>query len=81
MYEAFAAPGRMHVQIAEMPAGQRYLWTARAVTRRRGGWGEPGKTFAIGLGYEIRHTHRRRARRAAAGTSRAGRRSRWPVLR
>ncbi|GAA2439129.1 short-chain fatty acyl-CoA regulator family protein [Streptomyces pulveraceus] len=58
VYEAFAAPGRIHVQIAAMPDGQRYLWTARAVTRHRGGWGEPGKTFAIGLGCEIRHAHR-----------------------
>ncbi len=51
-------PGRIHVQIAEMPDGQSYLWTARAGTRHRGGWGEPGKTFAIGLGCEIRHAHR-----------------------
>ena len=58
VYEAFAAPGRIHVQIAEMPDGQRYLWTARALTRHRGGWGEPGKTFAIGLGCEIRHASR-----------------------
>ncbi|MFI1472261.1 short-chain fatty acyl-CoA regulator family protein [Streptomyces wuyuanensis] len=58
VYEAFAAPGRIHVQIARMPDGSRYLWTARAVTRHRGGWGEPGKTFAIGLGCEIRHAHR-----------------------
>ncbi|MFF2701478.1 short-chain fatty acyl-CoA regulator family protein [Streptomyces cyaneofuscatus] len=58
VYEAFAAPGRIHVQIASMPDGQRYLWTARAVTRHRGGWGEPGKTFAIGLGCEIRHAGR-----------------------
>ncbi|MFD9284927.1 short-chain fatty acyl-CoA regulator family protein [Streptomyces mirabilis] len=58
VYEAFAAPGRIHVQIAEMPDGQRYLWTARALTRHRGGWGEPGKTYAIGLGCEIRHATR-----------------------
>ncbi|MFF3448401.1 short-chain fatty acyl-CoA regulator family protein [Streptomyces sp. NPDC002667] len=58
VYEAFAGPGRIHVQIAEMPDGQRYLWTARAISRHRGGWGEPGKTFAIGLGCEIRHAHR-----------------------
>jgi predicted transcriptional regulator/plasmid maintenance system antidote protein VapI len=58
VYEAFTAPGRIHVQIAEMPDGRRYLWTARAITRHRGGWGEPGKTFAIGLGCEIRHAHR-----------------------
>lgn len=58
VYEAFASPGRVHVQVAEMPDGQRYLWTARTVTRNRGGWGEPGKTFAIGLGCELRHAHR-----------------------
>ncbi|GGP81203.1 MULTISPECIES: short-chain fatty acyl-CoA regulator family protein [Streptomyces] len=58
VYEAFVAPGRIHVQVAAMPDGQRYLWTARAVTRHRGGWGEPGKTFAIGLGCEIRHASR-----------------------
>ncbi|MFJ3927384.1 short-chain fatty acyl-CoA regulator family protein [Streptomyces sp. NPDC090022] len=58
VYEAFASPGRIHVQVAAMPDGQRYLWTARAVTRHRGGWGEPGKTFAIGLGCEIRHASR-----------------------
>ncbi|MEV5379118.1 short-chain fatty acyl-CoA regulator family protein [Streptomyces nondiastaticus] len=58
VYEAFAAPGRIQVQIAAMPDGQRYLWTARTVTRQRGGWGEPGKSFAIGLGCEIRHAGR-----------------------
>uniref|UniRef100_A0AAU2VFQ9 Short-chain fatty acyl-CoA regulator family protein n=1 Tax=Streptomyces sp. NBC_00003 TaxID=2903608 RepID=A0AAU2VFQ9_9ACTN len=58
VYEAFTAPDRIHVQIAAMPDGQRYLWTARTVTRHRGGWGRPGKTFAIGLGCEIRHASR-----------------------
>ncbi|MFB6806936.1 short-chain fatty acyl-CoA regulator family protein [Streptomyces sp. NPDC056387] len=58
VYEAFASPGRIHVQVAAMPDGQRHLWTARAVTRHRGGWGEPGKTFAIGLGCEVRHASR-----------------------
>ncbi|MEV6207848.1 short-chain fatty acyl-CoA regulator family protein [Kitasatospora sp. NPDC051914] len=58
VYEAFASPGRVHVQVAAMPDGQRYLWTARAVTRSPGGWGRPGKTFAIGLGCELRHAGR-----------------------
>ncbi|MGW6723513.1 short-chain fatty acyl-CoA regulator family protein [Streptomyces sp. NPDC054995] len=53
-----SSASRIHVQIAAMPDGQRYLWTARAVTPHRGGWGEPGKTFAIGLGCEIRHAGR-----------------------
>ncbi|WP_354645349.1 short-chain fatty acyl-CoA regulator family protein [Kitasatospora camelliae] len=58
VYQAFAAPGRVHVQVASMPDGRRYLWTARAVTRSPGGWGRPGKTFAIGLGCELRHAAR-----------------------
>ncbi|MFF8482039.1 short-chain fatty acyl-CoA regulator family protein [Streptomyces antibioticus] len=58
VYEAFSSPGRIHVQIAEMPDSRRYLWTARAITRHRGGWGDPGRTYAIGLGCEIRHAHR-----------------------
>lgn len=53
VYEAFASPGRVQVQMAAMPDGQRYLWTARTVTRYRGGWGEPGKTFAIGMGCKV----------------------------
>lgn len=58
VYEAFASPGRIHVQVAAMPDGRRHLWTARAVTRHGGGWGEPGKTYAIGLGCELRHAAR-----------------------
>ncbi|UED85550.1 short-chain fatty acyl-CoA regulator family protein [Streptomyces profundus] len=58
VYEAFAAPGRIHVQIAAMPDGERYLWIARTVTRRQGGWGDPAKSFAIGLGCEIPHAAR-----------------------
>ncbi|GAA2748839.1 short-chain fatty acyl-CoA regulator family protein [Kitasatospora cinereorecta] len=58
VYEAFASPGRVHVQVAAMPDGRRHLWTARTVTRSPGGWGRPGKTFAIGLGCELRHAAR-----------------------
>ena len=58
VYEAFATPGRVHVQVAAMPDGRRYLWTARTVVRAPGGWGRPGKVFAIGLGCELRHAPR-----------------------
>lgn len=58
VYEAFAAPGRVLTQIAEMPDGQRYFWIARTVSRRRGGWNSPTKTFAVGLGCELRHAER-----------------------
>jgi predicted transcriptional regulator/DNA-binding XRE family transcriptional regulator len=58
VYEAFSAPGRPVVQVAAMPDGQRYLWIARTITRHHGGFGQPGKVYAIGLGCEIRHASR-----------------------
>ncbi|MFV2018467.1 short-chain fatty acyl-CoA regulator family protein [Micromonospora sp. LOL_023] len=58
VYEAFGAPGRVVTQIAAMPDGQRYLWIARTVIRHNGGYGQPGKVYAIGLGCETRHAGR-----------------------
>lgn len=58
VYEAFGAPGRVVTQVAAMPDGERYLWIARTVTRHHGGYGRPGKVFAIGLGCETRHAGR-----------------------
>ncbi|MFY1632795.1 short-chain fatty acyl-CoA regulator family protein [Solwaraspora sp. WMMB335] len=58
VYEAFSSPGRVVTQIAAMPDGQRYLWIARTIIRHHGGYGQPGKAYAIGLGCEIRHAGR-----------------------
>ncbi|GAA3525078.1 short-chain fatty acyl-CoA regulator family protein [Amycolatopsis ultiminotia] len=58
VYEAFGAPGRILTQIAELPDGKKYFWLARTVTQAAGGHGDPGKTFAIGLGCELRHAGR-----------------------
>lgn len=58
VYETFAYPGKIMRQIAEMPDGRRYLWIARTVERRAARFGQPGKTFAIGLGCELRHAGR-----------------------
>ncbi|PKW16728.1 hypothetical protein A8926_4602 [Saccharopolyspora spinosa] len=58
VYEAFSAPGRILTQIAELPDGKKYFWIARTVNRAVGGHGHPGKTFAIGLGCELRQAHR-----------------------
>ncbi|OYO11629.1 Cro/Cl family transcriptional regulator [Enemella evansiae] len=58
VYEAFSSPGRIVTQIAELPDGKKYFWLARTVHRSTGGYGDPGKTFAIGLGCELRHAHR-----------------------
>ncbi|GAA4486940.1 acetate metabolism transcriptional regulator RamB [Rhodococcus olei] len=58
VYETFAYPGKIITQIAQMPDGRNYLWVARTVERRASRYGQPGKTFAIGLGCELRHAHR-----------------------
>lgn len=58
VYETFANPGKILVQIAQMPDGRTYMWVARTVERRASRFGQPGKTFAIGLGCELRHAHR-----------------------
>ncbi len=51
-------PGKIMTQIAQMPDGRNYLWVARTVERRAQRYGQPGKTFAIGLGCELRHAPR-----------------------
>src|ERR1044072_7171990 len=55
VYETFASPGKIGVQIAEMPDGRAYLWVARTVERRAHRYGQPGKTLAIGVGSGVRH--------------------------
>ena len=58
VYETFASPGKILTQIAEMPDGRDYFWVSRTVERRAARYGQPGKTFAIGLGCELRHAGR-----------------------
>ncbi len=58
VYETFGSPGKILVQIARMPDGREYLWVARTVERRAARYGQAGKTFAIGLGCELRHAAR-----------------------
>ena len=58
VYEAFAHPGEIQTQLAQMPDGRNYLWVARTVSRRYGGYGTLGKTFAIGLGCDLRDAPR-----------------------
>jgi len=58
VYDAFARPGEIQVQLAQMPDGRSYLWVARTVSRRYGGYGAPPKTFAIALGCDLRDARR-----------------------
>lgn len=58
VYEAFAQPTKILTQVAQMPDGRTYLWIARTVQHRIGGYGTTGKLFAVGLGCDIRHASR-----------------------
>jgi predicted transcriptional regulator/transcriptional regulator with XRE-family HTH domain len=58
VYEAFAQPGKILRQVAQMPDGRTYLWIARAVSRSQGSFGTPDKTYAIGLGCDVQHASR-----------------------
>ena len=58
VYEAFTQPGQILRQLAKLPDGRVYLWIARTVSRGAGGYGTPRKTFAIGLGCDVRHAER-----------------------
>jgi len=58
VYEAFARPGKILTQLAQMPDGRTYLWIARCISRQRGGFAAPARTFAVALGCDVRHAHR-----------------------
>ncbi|GEO80710.1 short-chain fatty acyl-CoA regulator family protein [Pararhodospirillum oryzae] len=58
VHDAFATPGRTLTQLARMPDGRRTLWVARTVIHQRGGFGQPEKVFALGLGCDLRHAPR-----------------------
>ena len=39
VYEAFSQPGNILTQLSRMPDGRTYLWIARTVAHRSGGYG------------------------------------------
>src|SRR3984885_5133742 len=55
VYEAFSSPGRVLTQLARMPDERSYLWIARTVSHKSGGYESLNKTFAVALGCDIRH--------------------------
>lgn len=55
VHEAFGQPGRILVQVAEMPDGVRYLCVAKAIVKPSGAYTEPERRYAIGLGCEVGH--------------------------
>lgn len=60
VYDAFATPGMIRVQVSRMPNGATFFCLARTVRpsgqmASRGGFTERGRLLAIGLGCEVRH--------------------------
>ncbi|GAA0569438.1 helix-turn-helix domain-containing protein [Caenispirillum bisanense] len=55
VYDAFAMPGVLHTQLAEMPDGSLYFFIARSVTKTGGGHRSPPQRFALALGCEAHH--------------------------
>ncbi|WP_459550214.1 short-chain fatty acyl-CoA regulator family protein [Nocardia sp. X0981] len=53
VHEAFATPGRIRTQIAEMPDGRTYLWLARTTGESSPGYLSPSRDFAVGLGCDL----------------------------
>ena len=58
VYDAFARPGGILRQVAQMPDGRSYLWIARQVSQGSGGWGAAQKSFAVALGCDLAHADR-----------------------
>ncbi len=58
VYEAFSSPDRIITQVAQMPDGRTYLWTACTIGRRPGGYRATAAQFAVGLGCDVRHAPR-----------------------
>jgi predicted transcriptional regulator/transcriptional regulator with XRE-family HTH domain len=55
VHTAFAQPGEVQVQVAELPDGAAYLCFARTVTRPSRGWGDPRPVHVVAMGCGLAH--------------------------
>ncbi len=55
VHTAFARPGEVQVQVAELPDGAAYLCFARTVTRPARGWGDPRPVHVVAMGCSLAH--------------------------
>ena len=55
VHAAFASPGVLQVQVAQLPDGAAFLCFARCVVGRATRWGEPAPTHVIAMGCEVGH--------------------------
>ena len=55
VHSAFATPGAVRVQVAQLSATETFLCFARAITGRPARWGEPPPVHVVGMGCDISH--------------------------
>jgi predicted transcriptional regulator len=55
VHTAFARPGAVQVQVAELPDGAAYRCFARTVTRRATRWAEPRPVHVVAMGCSLAH--------------------------
>ncbi|HST75154.1 MAG TPA: short-chain fatty acyl-CoA regulator family protein [Acetobacteraceae bacterium] len=55
VHSAFATPGEVRVQVAELPDGAAFLCFARAVSRPAAHWGEPRPVHVVAMGCALAH--------------------------
>jgi hypothetical protein len=55
VHTAFAQPGEVQVQVAELPDGAAYLCFAQTVSRPSRGWGEPRPVHVVAMGCSVAH--------------------------
>ena len=53
VHHAFASPGRVRVQLAQLPDGGSFLCFARAVQGRAAIWGDPAPVHVVAMGCDI----------------------------
>ena len=55
VHAAFATPGAMQVQVAELPDGATFLCFARAVSHPAARWGDPAPIHVVAMGCSVSH--------------------------
>ena len=55
VHTAFATPGAVRVQVADLPDGATFLCFARTVTRPAARWGDPAPVHVIAMGCAVAH--------------------------
>jgi predicted transcriptional regulator/transcriptional regulator with XRE-family HTH domain len=55
VHRAFATPGQLRVQVAQLPDGATFLCFARCIEGPASAWGEPPPTHVIAMGCDVGH--------------------------